>query len=319
MNPTRFGAKSVGDYEGQAWRFGSLEDQDAYLRSRSNQCYPKAPFVVHFANSDSFFLVAPSVDLMTAVLFRCMCGPAGQIVYESDASEPAPAGLGGRRQESYVPMGQRWGDNWRGTDCCVISNNAWEEVMTRFPQVNPAPIRGAVPEVIRVPGALIRHLMGGTNSQELMNAFRLICSFRKERTSMKIAANMMVRMRPCRILGDFQPPAVGGVTNFNCGENVMIHSWFMGNIVGIPTPTRIAELAPAFCDTMQAPEVGQQALDDDDAWLASFASCDLLRMDSGWFRCESTAFSAALYDKNIRFREFVVTHGRFGRMPANDH
>ena len=122
--PTRFGAKSVGDYEGQAWRFGSLEDQDAYLRSRSNQCYPKAPFVVHFANSDSFFLVAPSVDLMTAVLFRCMCGPAGQIVYESDASEPAPAGLGGRRQESYVPMGQRWGDNWRGTDCCVISNNA---------------------------------------------------------------------------------------------------------------------------------------------------------------------------------------------------
>ena len=112
LNPTRFGAKSVGDYEGQAWRFGSLEDQDAYLRSRSNQCYPKAPFVVHFANSDSFFLVAPSVDLMTAVLFRCMCGPAGQIVYESDASEPAPAGLGGRRQESYVPMGQRWGDNW---------------------------------------------------------------------------------------------------------------------------------------------------------------------------------------------------------------
>lgn len=99
----------------------------------------------------------------------------------------------------------------------------------------------------------------------------------------------------------------------------MIHSWFMGNIVGIPTPTRIAELAPAFCDTMEAPEVGQQALDDDDAWLASFASCDLLRMDSGWFRCESTAFSAALYDKNIRFREFVVTHGRFGRMPANDH
>lgn len=191
--------------------------------------------------------------------------------------------------------------------------------MTRFPQVNPAPIRGAVPEVIRVPGALIRHLMGGTNSQELMNAFRLICSFRQERTSMKIAAHMMVRMRPRRILGDFQPPAVGGVMNFNCGENVMIHSWFMGNIVGIPTPTRIAELAPAFCDTMQAPEVGQQALDDDDAWLASFASCDLLRMDSGWFRCESTAFSAALYDKNIRFREFVVTHGRFGRMPANDH
>lgn len=127
---------------------------------------------------------------MTAVLFRCMCGPAGQIVYESDASEPAPAGLGGRRQESYVPMGQRWGDNWRGTDhCCVISNNAWEEVMTRFPQVNPAPIRGAVPEVIRVPGALIRHLMGGTNSQELMNALRLICSFRKERTSMKIAGS----------------------------------------------------------------------------------------------------------------------------------
>lgn len=66
-----------------------------------------------------------------------------------------------------------------------------EEVMTRFPQVNPAPIRGAVPEVIRVPGALIRHLMGGTNSQELMNALRLICSFRKERTSMKIAAHMI--------------------------------------------------------------------------------------------------------------------------------
>ena len=84
-----------------------------------------------------------------------------------------------------------------------------------------------------------------------------------------------------------------------------------------PDPCRMAELSHAFCDTIQAPEVGQQALDDDDAWLASYSAYDLLRMDSGWFICESLAFSAAMHHKNVRFRDFVCTHGKFARTPAN--
>ena len=84
--------------------------------------------------ADFFFLVASSVDLLIDCLFRVMTGQAGQIVLELDASQPAPAGSGGGRQESYVPMGQRWRDNWCGSNhCCVISNAACVVVMSQFP------------------------------------------------------------------------------------------------------------------------------------------------------------------------------------------
>ena len=119
-----------------------------------------------------------------------------------------------------------------------------------------------------------------------------------------------------------RPPAVGapvvdGVTCNQSGQVVLVHSWFMGNHISVPTPARSAELSPVFCDTIQAPEVGQQALDNDDAWLASYTAHDMLRFDSGWFLCESLAFSAALHHKNIRFRDFALTHGRFVRTVAD--
>ena len=79
--------------------------------------------------NSAFYLIGQNLDLLTACLFRVITGPRDQIVYESDASELAPAGLAQGRQESYASSVMRWRDDWNGTETAVcISTALWNQI-----------------------------------------------------------------------------------------------------------------------------------------------------------------------------------------------
>ena len=188
------------------------------------------------------------MSLETAAVFFVLCADGNQIIFETDASEPAPAGPGLDRQNSFTASIMRWRDSWPGAPATVVSTRAWNEIRSHFPAVAPAPGGGgALPEVIQLPGAIIRHIWGNLTSEALMSHVRIIATFRRERTSFKLGAYLLRELRPCRYLGNMQGPpggaiAVAGITLFQRHTMYQLHGWGPGDVVEIPAPA-------AFCSS----------------------------------------------------------------------
>ena len=60
--------------------------------------------------------------------------------------------------------------------------------------------------------------------------------------------------------------AVGGVTQMRRNTADLLHGWGPGVQIEIPMPVPFAELAPAFSDSISAPEIGQGDLDNDESF-----------------------------------------------------
>lgn len=103
-------------------------------------------------------LIGQEISFLDAVLFRVMTAPAGQIIYETDASQHAA----GNRTTSFGAAISRWEDDWIGlAQVVVISDLAFQQVNQAFPIPPPAPL------TCRVDGAIIRSMMNDFDVAQL--------------------------------------------------------------------------------------------------------------------------------------------------------